>query len=222
MSVSTNLLSTVLNAARDAGRDQMTLAKVAGVAPETISRAKRRTTMDVATLNALAMAVGLKLTLIPQAISDVAEDAKQERIRALRAFARMEAGQTGQPIPSSSDPYELADCLNRSGDVLFIPGDPNLDNAKRNLAVQVFLDFPIEEILAFGAAWLQKWVRNSRESWYQEWSGIIARGSASELQAILLSAAPERVRQRSSMPFSEMLGFDTVLAIKRRWRHEKV
>ena len=98
-----------------------------------------------------------------------------------------------------------------------------MDNAKRNIAVQVFLDFSVGEIIAFGAAWLKKWKNNSRESWYQEWAEIIARGSPAELQEILLSASPERVRQRSSMPFAEMLGFDTVLAIKRRWRrHEKV
>jgi hypothetical protein len=63
--VSSDLLNKVLNTARDAGSDQITLARVAGVAPETISRAKKRKTMDVATLNALAMAAGLKLTLTP-------------------------------------------------------------------------------------------------------------------------------------------------------------
>jgi hypothetical protein len=116
------------------------------------------------------------------------------------------------------EPLELADSLNRSGYVLFIPGDPNLDNAKRNIAVQVFLDFSVGELVAFGTTWLKKWASNNKESWYQEWTKIIARGSATELQEILLSASPERVRQRSSMPFAEMLGFDTVLAIKRRWR----
>ena len=225
LTVSKDLLNAVLNAARDAGTDQMTLARVAGVAPETISRAKRRTTMDVATLDALAMAVGLKLTLAPHIVGELgglSTQGKEARIRALWAYARIEAKQTGQPVPSSIEPRELTDCMNRNGDVLFISGDPNLDNVKRNIAVQVFLDFSVAEIIAFGAAWLKKWENNNKESWYQEWSEIITRGSRSELQDILLSAAPQRVRQRSSMPFAEMLGFDTVLSIKRRWRHEKV
>lgn len=181
--------------------------------------------MDVATLNALAMAAGLKLTLTPHGGDERGEPSsqnKQTRIRALWAHACQEAQQTGQPPPSSMEPLELADSLNRSGYVLFIPGDPNLDNAKRNIAVQVFLDFSVGELVAFGTTWLKKWASNNKESWYQEWTKIIARGSATELQEILLSASPERVRQRSSMPFAEMLGFDTVLAIKRRWRHEKV
>lgn len=104
------------------------------------------------------------------------------------------------------------------GDVLLIPGDPNLDNAKRNIAVQVYLEFTAEEMAEFGTACLKKWECNIGESWYQEWSEIIERGSAAELQEILLSAAPDPVRQRSSMPFAEMLGSDAVLAIKRRWR----
>jgi hypothetical protein len=106
--------------------------------------------------------------------------------------------------------------------VLFLSGDPNLDNVKRNIAVQVFLDFSVAEIVSFGAAWLKKWEYKNAESWHQEWTEILARGSPSELTDILLSPAPDRVRQRSSMPFAEMLGVDKVLSIKRRWRHEKV
>lgn len=217
--VSVELLTAVLDAACLSGHDQMTLARVAGIAPETISRAKRRTTMDVATLDALAVAAGLKLTLIPH---NAARQDKEARIRTLWAYACNEAKQTGQLAPSSMQPHDLTDSMNRSGDVLFIAGDPNLDNVKRNIAVQVFLDFTLEEIIAFGATWLNKWEKNHKESWHQEWREIIERGSPLEIQDILLSASPQRVRQRSSMPFAEMLGFDTVLSIKRRWRHEKV
>lgn len=82
----------------------------------------------------------------------------------------------------------------------------------------MYLEFTAEEMAEFGTACLKKWECNIGESWYQEWSEIIERGSAAELQEILLSAAPDPVRQRSSMPFAEMLGSDAVLAIKRRWR----
>jgi hypothetical protein len=145
----------------------------------------------------------------------------EARVAALRAHARHEAQQVGRPVPDSYDPMVLAACLNASGEIVFMDGDPNYDNAKRNIAVQVFLEFSIDELVAYGAAWLQKWERNSGESWYLEWSQIIARGSAQEIQDILLSSSPERVRQRSSCPFAEMLGFDRVLAIKRRWGREK-
>jgi transcriptional regulator with XRE-family HTH domain len=63
MSIEHSLLSQVLDAARAAHLDQARLAEVAGVAPETISRAKKRGTIDLSTLQSLAQAVGLALTL---------------------------------------------------------------------------------------------------------------------------------------------------------------
>ena len=63
MSIELTLLAQVLDAAREAGLDQAKLARTAGVAPETISRAKRRGTIDLRTLQPLAHAVGLTLTL---------------------------------------------------------------------------------------------------------------------------------------------------------------
>ncbi len=63
MSIELILLTQVLDAAREAGLDQSRLAHAAGVAPETISRAKKRGTIDLRTLQPLAHAVGLALTL---------------------------------------------------------------------------------------------------------------------------------------------------------------
>ena len=63
MSIKQSLLSQVIDAARAVQLDQSHLAHAAGVAPETISRAKRRGTIDLSTLQALAQAVGLELTL---------------------------------------------------------------------------------------------------------------------------------------------------------------
>ncbi|WP_137917711.1 hypothetical protein [Hydrogenophaga sp. 2FB] len=45
--------------------DQAQLARVAGLAPETISRAKSRGTMDLASIDALAKAAGLQIGLAP-------------------------------------------------------------------------------------------------------------------------------------------------------------
>jgi transcriptional regulator with XRE-family HTH domain len=63
MSIDQSLLSQVIEAARTAQLDQAHLAHAAGVAPETISRAKKRGTIDLRTLQALAQAAGLTLTL---------------------------------------------------------------------------------------------------------------------------------------------------------------
>jgi transcriptional regulator with XRE-family HTH domain len=63
MSIDQLLLHQVIEAARAVQLDQVRLAHAAGVAPETISRAKRRGTIDLGTLQALAKAAGLTLTL---------------------------------------------------------------------------------------------------------------------------------------------------------------
>lgn len=63
MSINQSLLTQVLCAAKVAQLDQARLAHAAGVAPETISRAKKRGTIDLSTLQALAQAAGLTLTL---------------------------------------------------------------------------------------------------------------------------------------------------------------
>lgn len=47
--------------------DQAHLARAAGLAPETLSRAKRRGTMDLASIDALAKVAGLQLGLAPVA-----------------------------------------------------------------------------------------------------------------------------------------------------------
>lgn len=65
MSISTELLPNILSAALQQGLDQAQLAAKAKVRPETISRAKRRDTVDLRTLQSLAQVVGLELTLQP-------------------------------------------------------------------------------------------------------------------------------------------------------------
>lgn len=63
MSIDQSLLQQVIEAARAAQLDQARLAQAAGVAPETISRAKKRGTIDLSTLQALAQVAGLTLSL---------------------------------------------------------------------------------------------------------------------------------------------------------------
>lgn len=58
-----SLLDDVLTAAKRLGLDQSKLAEVAGLAPETLSRSKKRKSMEVQTLAALAQAAGLELTV---------------------------------------------------------------------------------------------------------------------------------------------------------------
>lgn len=67
MSISQALLDTVLRTAQDHGLDQSQLARRAGLRAETLSRAKRRGTIDLSSLQALAEAVDLRLALIPNA-----------------------------------------------------------------------------------------------------------------------------------------------------------
>ena len=54
MSIQADLVDTLLQAARAQGLDQRQLAERAGLRPETVSRAKRRGTLDLSSLQALA------------------------------------------------------------------------------------------------------------------------------------------------------------------------
>jgi transcriptional regulator with XRE-family HTH domain len=67
MSIALSLLDQVIDAAKAASMDQARLAQAAGIAPETLSRAKKRGSMDLHTLQALAQAAGLALTLSAKA-----------------------------------------------------------------------------------------------------------------------------------------------------------
>lgn len=60
------LLEPILNAARQQGMDQSGLAKAAGLSPESISRAKRRPSMDLSTLVSLADAAGMTISVEPK------------------------------------------------------------------------------------------------------------------------------------------------------------
>lgn len=66
MSISQSLVDTVLHAAQAQGLDQIRLARRAGLRAETVSRAKHRGTIDLGSLQALAQAVGLELSLRPR------------------------------------------------------------------------------------------------------------------------------------------------------------
>ncbi len=59
------LLERILVRAREQGLEQRRLAARAGLAPETLSRLKKRGSGDFATLDRLARVVGLRLDLVP-------------------------------------------------------------------------------------------------------------------------------------------------------------
>jgi transcriptional regulator with XRE-family HTH domain len=61
-----SLLEVILTAAKKLGMGQSQLAEVAGLAPETLSRSKKRMSMEVQTLAALAQATGLELSIQQQ------------------------------------------------------------------------------------------------------------------------------------------------------------
>ncbi len=65
MSIYAELLNTVIAIAAQRGLDQRQLAQRADIRPETISRAKKRGTVDLTTLQRLAQAAELELTLRP-------------------------------------------------------------------------------------------------------------------------------------------------------------
>lgn len=63
MNTVTTLLQAIIQKGKDKGLRQMDLAQRAGITPESLSRAKKSGDMRVSTLNDLAHAVGMKLTL---------------------------------------------------------------------------------------------------------------------------------------------------------------
>jgi transcriptional regulator with XRE-family HTH domain len=65
MSITATILEEILGAARSQGLDQAAVARAAGVAAETISRAKRRGNIELRTLTALAEAAGVRLRVEP-------------------------------------------------------------------------------------------------------------------------------------------------------------
>ncbi|WP_138517072.1 hypothetical protein [Rhodoferax bucti] len=139
----------------------------------------------------------------------------------LLQYAESDSLTTGMPLPvNTSDPDQLIKFMSRAGGILFLHGDPNLDNQKRNIAIQVFVSFQPNQIFDFCRSWLRKWSQNKGALWYQEWQSITDRADPTELADILLSHDEHRVRQRLSSPVGEMLDFETILKIKRATQDE--
>lgn len=65
MSTAAALIAEALAASKIAGKDQRTLAALAGCAPETLSRAKKRGDMELSTLVAICDAGAMKICLMP-------------------------------------------------------------------------------------------------------------------------------------------------------------
>ena len=80
MSIEQRLLQEILDAGKAAGMDQRTLAMRAGVAPETISRAKKHGNLELATLVSLASASGKTLCLSPTAPNEPEPDRRRSSL----------------------------------------------------------------------------------------------------------------------------------------------
>lgn len=75
MTTPATLLTTILDRAAERGWEQAELAHHAAIRPETLSRAKKRGTMDLSSLQSLASAVELELALLPSPLPKVATEA---------------------------------------------------------------------------------------------------------------------------------------------------
>ena len=73
----TPVLNILLSTAKARGLTQSSLAHMAHIAPETLSRMKQRGNADFSAVAALAKALGLKITLVP-------DEDRQEMIRQRR------------------------------------------------------------------------------------------------------------------------------------------
>lgn len=72
------VLNMLLSTAKTRGLTQSSLAHMAHIAPETLSRMKQRGNADFAAVAALAKAVGLKIALVPD--ESRAEKRQQRRL----------------------------------------------------------------------------------------------------------------------------------------------
>jgi hypothetical protein len=134
----------------------------------------------------------------------------------MQRYAAADVSAAGRPTPCSDDLTQLAAVMSQAGEHFFLPGDPNWDNQKRNLAIQAYIQFEMPGLFSRGREWcLRQLERREKEPWLQEWIEILDRGDPSELADILLSPDQDRVRQRSSMVFAEEPDYGTVLRIKR-------
>lgn len=77
----TAILNETLARAKELSLDQKELALLSGVRPETISRAKKRGTMDSRTLDKLVSAVGLQLSLQVRAKPEINALEHKSRLR---------------------------------------------------------------------------------------------------------------------------------------------
>lgn len=68
------VLNTLITTAKSQGLTQHTLAHMAHLAPETLSRMKKRGNADFAAIAALAKVVGLTITLVP-------DESRKEKIQ---------------------------------------------------------------------------------------------------------------------------------------------
>lgn len=138
---------------------------------------------------------------------------KETQLAWLLKYAQEDAAACGQPAPELPAEASLDEkiavvvrAMAKYGDTLFLPGDPNYDNQKRNLSIRLFLEASPEVLREKGRAWLERWRATKHDSlWFREWDHLLAQASDAELIHILLSHEQEPTRQRLSPPFAGVL-----------------
>lgn len=146
-------------------------------------------------------------------------DITPQKIATLRFFAQADATAKRSLLPvfNSRTAVDEAIALARfmAHSEQFLPEDWNLDNQKRNVAIRMFLDFPLDVLRQHGHNWLERWRnKNGMTLWFQEWQQLIETAPDDVLARVLLSSEEEPTRQRLSMPFSGLLEADVVLQVK--------
>jgi hypothetical protein len=138
----------------------------------------------------------------------------------LLMYASQDAAIKGLPMPKVSglSTADTITCLARfmSDCEMFLPDDPNLDNQKRNLAIRMFIDYPIDEIREYSKRWIDKFRQQEANSpWFKEWEIILATFTDEDLIKIYLSSDQESTRRRISRP-TGLLPFDVSLEVKQK------
>jgi transcriptional regulator with XRE-family HTH domain len=134
-----SLLEAVLLAAKKGGMGQSKLAEIAGLAPETLSRSKKRKSMEVQTLAALAQAAGLELT--------VREKQEQLRFQGQTAIGLPSRKLTPPTNPPLSDPRWALSWSSRS---------PKPEALVRNALKKGNYAPVLQAVLEYGSPFVQK------------------------------------------------------------------
>lgn len=141
-----------------------------------------------------------------------------DKLTFIQEVAKAEALQTGLATPAKGSLKDYARFLMEYGKQLYGKGDPNGDSQKRNLSVEIFVEFEPDAWRRQGKMWLERHAGHSNDLWHKEWVSLLNTADDEDLAKILLSSDEESIRQRISQPWLGLMSFQRVLEIKREGR----